>query len=85
VEELRNVLQRIKLNESTILLGDFNAHVGHDTEMWKGVIDHHGDSEVNDKARQARRPNFAAGGQKTTRGPHFLLQYRIYATSGGQT
>jgi len=37
VEETSDVLRRVKSNESTILLGDLNAHIGNDAGAWNGV------------------------------------------------
>ena len=34
--------------EPTILLGDFNAHIGTDNETWKGVIGRHGEPAFNE-------------------------------------
>jgi len=34
-----------------ILLRDFNAHVGNDANVWKGVVGRHGDADVNDNGR----------------------------------
>ena len=44
-------LRRFKTNESTILLGDFNAHVANDALVWKSVISQHGDADINDNGR----------------------------------
>jgi len=48
VEETSDALRKVKINESTILLGDFNAHVGNDAGIWKGMICRHSDADVND-------------------------------------
>ena len=47
VDDVNNALQRVGSTESTILLGDFNAHIG----TWKGVIGRHGDSVFNENGR----------------------------------
>ena len=36
MEEISDALRRSKNNKSTILLGDFNAHLG--IGLWRGVI-----------------------------------------------
>ena len=46
----------VKTNESTIRLGDFNAHVGYDSRAWWGVIGWHGDVDVNDNGRVLLQP-----------------------------
>ena len=38
VDDVNHALQRVGSRESTILSEDFSAHVGTDTETWKGVI-----------------------------------------------
>jgi len=40
---------KVKTNESTIPLGDLNAHVGNDVRVWSGVIPRQGDADVNFK------------------------------------
>jgi len=51
VKQISETQRRVKTNKSTILLGDFNAHVGNDTGVWKYVIGRHGDADVNDNGR----------------------------------
>ena len=51
VDDVNYALQRVGSTESTILLGDFKAHLGTDSETWKGVIDKHGDPAFNENGR----------------------------------
>lgn len=46
-DELRNLISSIPAKEDIILLGDFNARVGKDTDAWKGVIGRHGMGKMN--------------------------------------
>ena len=51
MDDVNDALQRIGSRESTILLGNFNAHIGTDNETWKGVIGKHGDPAFNKNGR----------------------------------
>ena len=51
VDEVNDALLRVAKTESTVLLGDFNAHVGRDHETWKGVIGRHGVANANENGR----------------------------------
>ena len=42
VDEVNDALLRVSPTESTVLMGDFNAHVVTDTDTWKGMIGKHG-------------------------------------------
>ena len=51
VDEVNDALLRVSATESTVLMGDFNAHVGTDTDTWKGVIGKHGVTGLNENGR----------------------------------
>jgi len=51
LDEINDSLLRVSPSESTVLTGDFNAHIGTDTETWKCVIGRHGFSGLNENER----------------------------------
>ena len=51
VDDVNDALQRVGSTESTILLGDFNAHIGTDNKTWKGMIDKHGHPTFNENGQ----------------------------------
>ena len=59
VHDVNDALQRVGSTESTILLRDFKAHIGTESETWKGVIGRHRD--------QGRRQPKMNGGDKHNR------------------
>ena len=38
VDDVNDALQKVRSTKSTIFFGDFNAHIGTDSETWKGII-----------------------------------------------
>ena len=50
-DDVNDALLRVSATESTVLMGDFNAHVGTDTDTGKGVIGKHGVTELNENGR----------------------------------
>ena len=50
-DEIIDALLRLSPTEFTVLMEDFNAHVGIDTDMWKGVIGKHGVTRLNENRR----------------------------------
>ncbi|KAK3514567.1 hypothetical protein QTP70_021623, partial [Hemibagrus guttatus] len=47
LETLRGVLEGAPTGDSIVLLGDFNTHVGNDSDTWRGVIGRNGPPELN--------------------------------------
>ena len=51
VDEVYDALLRVSPTESTVLMGDFKAHVGIDTDTRKAVIEKHGVTGLNENGR----------------------------------
>ena len=46
---LHNLLQHVNSKDKLVILDDFNASVGSDFELWKGVLGKHGLGNYNDR------------------------------------
>ena len=51
VNEVNHALLRVSPTESRVFMGDFNAHVGTDTYMWKSMIAKHGVTGLNENEK----------------------------------
>ncbi|KAK3574435.1 hypothetical protein QTP86_006604 [Hemibagrus guttatus] len=47
LETLRGVLEGAPTGDPIVLLGDFNAHVGNNSDTWRGVIGRNGPPDLN--------------------------------------
>ena len=51
VDEVNDALLRVSPSESTVLMGDFNAHIRTDTDTWKSVMGRHEVPGLNENGR----------------------------------
>ncbi|CAH1274548.1 Hypp5338 [Branchiostoma lanceolatum] len=49
--ELRNLVRNTPADDKVVILGDFNARVGRDSEAWKEALGKHGVGNCNDNGR----------------------------------
>ncbi|CAF3333272.1 unnamed protein product [Rotaria sp. Silwood2] len=44
-------MENVPVSDSILLIGDFNAHVGNDSQTWNGIIGPNGDKDLNNQGR----------------------------------
>ncbi|CAF4583492.1 unnamed protein product, partial [Rotaria sp. Silwood2] len=42
-------IESVSVTDSKLLIGDFNAHVGNDSQAWNGVIEPNGDKDISNQ------------------------------------
>ena len=50
-DDLRRLVQNTPTDDKIIIMGDFNARVGRDSESWKGVLGKHGVGNCKENGR----------------------------------
>ena len=67
--EVQEVMNRVPRGDRIIVMGDFNARVGKNVKVWKGVIGEHGEDVENDSGR--RLLGFSAENEMKIMNTHF--------------
>ena len=67
--DLQMAINRTPRGDKLIVLGDFNARVGNNIELWNGIIGRHGEGVENDSGR--RRLRFTAENDFKVMNTHF--------------
>ena len=67
--EVQEVMNRVPRGDRIIVMGDFNARVGKNVKVWKGVIGEHGEDVENDSGR--RLLGFSAENEMRIMNTHF--------------
>lgn len=52
LNEVLIAMESVPKTDSLLVIGDFNAHVGNDSQTWSGVIGRNGDIDLNNQGRQ---------------------------------
>ena len=67
--EVQEVMNRVPRGDRIIVMGNFNARVGKNVKVWKGVIGEHGEEVENDSGR--RLLGFSAENEMKIMNTHF--------------
>src|SRR6266581_5698446 len=51
IEQLYTCISDIPTTDEVIIMGDFNAHMGNDSETWKGILGKFGPSDLNNNGK----------------------------------